>query len=405
MPIKTTLFEKGRSRVPVKVWTDEIEPQAADQLLNLSTMPFIHHHVAAMPDVHLGRGATIGSVIATKEALIPAAVGVDIGCGMEAVMTDLTAEDLPDSLREIRLSLEKAIPVGFNEHEEVAADSPLTPELIRILCRIVGKHPGIRQRTPGKYLHQVGTLGGGNHFIELCLDQAGSVWVMLHSGSRNIGAVIADYFITKAKQNMERFYVTLPDTDLAFLPSGTQDARDYVEAVMWAQNYARINRQAMMSLVFNVLEGHFQAPQTVFNRTDGVVKAISCHHNYVARESHYGSNVWVTRKGAIRARTGDLGIIPGSMGTGSFIVRGLGNVESFHSCSHGAGRAMSRTEAKRRFTVEDLEEQTRGVEGRKDEGVIDEIPKSYKDLTEVMSNQTDLVSVVAELRTILYVKG
>lgn len=392
MPIRKTLTA---GRWPVLVYTEDIEESAEAQLANLAQMPFIHHHVAAMPDVHWGMGATVGSVIATHKAVIPAAVGVDIGCGMCAVRLSLNAGHLPDGLGALRSAIEAAVPVGFNEHGD-GRDPPA--DLITGAEWLGAAHPGIEQAKPNKWVRQLGTLGGGNHFIEVCLDESGSVWVMLHSGSRNIGKVIADYFITRAKEHMERWHIPLPDRDLAYLPDGTQDFADYVRAVEWAQEYAAWNRRIMLRIVLSALAEHLPP-------FDATAEAINCHHNYISRENHYGANVIVTRKGAIRARSGDLGIIPGSMGARSYIVRGLGSAESFHSCSHGAGRRMGRKEAKRRFTASDLAEQTEGVECRKDDGVVDEIPAAYKDIDAVMANQTDLVEPIHTLRQVICVKG
>lgn len=388
---------------PIKVWTTDVEDSALTQLRNLAKLPFIHKHVAAMPDVHWGMGATVGSVLALKRAVVPAAVGVDIGCGMKAVKTNLHARDLPDNLGFLRHSIERSVPVGFNVHKDMPRGKNGEPladlaRLHRDWTPIVERHPKIAWKSPAHLNQQLGTLGGGNHFIELCLDLEGNVWVMLHSGSRNVGKVIAEYFISRAKELMERYFVTLPDRDLAFLPEGESDFDDYIRAVEWAQGYALANREAMMKLVLAEVEHYF--PKMVV--VDG---GTNCHHNYISRENHFGTNVVVTRKGAIRARAGELGIIPGSMGTRSFIVRGKGNEESFHSCSHGAGRRMSRKEAERRFTVDDAKSQLEGIECRKDAGIIDELPSAYKPIDEVMKNQADLVEIVTELRQVLCVKG
>ena len=385
---------------PIKIWTDDIEASAEKQLRNLATLPFIHSHVAAMPDVHWGMGATVGSVLAMKGAIIPAAVGVDIGCGMCAVRLSLAASDLPDSLSAVRAQIERDVPVGFAEHSN--ARLPLTvaddPALTAGLSWLRDAHPGIQQRDEGKVWRQVGTLGGGNHFIEVCLDEEQRVWVMLHSGSRNVGKVIADYFITKAKERATREGITLPDMDLAWLPDGSPDFADYVRAVEWAQHYALTNRRTMLRLVLAALARRLPP-------FEATAEAINCHHNYVSRETHFGAECIVTRKGAIRAGAGDLGIIPGSMGTRSYIVRGKGNPDSFQSCSHGAGRRMSRGEAKRRLTLADLAKQTAGVECRKDADVLDEAPGAYKDIDAVMQNQRDLVDVVHTLKQVLCVKG
>jgi len=389
------------SGAPIKAWINgvPVEPEAEAQLRNMAGLPFIYKHVAVMPDVHLGRGATVGSVIPTKGAIVPAAVGVDIGCGMCAAMTDLVANDLPDSLAEVRRAIERVIPVGPRSHKEVMkpAEKAWYGKLKEAFTAIDAKHPGLT--TKASPAHQLGTLGGGNHFIEVCLDEADRVWVMLHSGSRNVGNRIGSYFITKAKEEMERLFIRLPDKDLAYLAEGSTLFDDYVEAVGWAQDYARVNRDLMLTAVIDAIA-------EALGRTiaHGDV-AVNCHHNYVAKEEHFGDRVWVTRKGAVRAGAGELGIIPGSMGAKSYIVRGRGNPDSFHTCSHGAGRAMSRTEAKRRFTVEDHVRATEGVECRKDTGVIDETPAAYKDIDAVMAAQSDLVEVMHTLKQVLCVKG
>jgi tRNA-splicing ligase RtcB (3'-phosphate/5'-hydroxy nucleic acid ligase) len=402
MAIKKTI-EKGR--VPVKIWTEDIEHEALQQLINVAALPIVYGHVAAMPDVHAGIGATVGSVIPTKQAIIPAAVGVDIGCGMNAVRLSLSAKDLPDSLGYIRSAIERAIPVGFNQHDyNNVAGTPherLARKLDQRLNRIVGKHPEIKKMQKNfahTWIAQLGTLGSGNHFIELCLDEEQRVWVMLHSGSRGIGNVMGRHFIATARHEAASYDLRLPDKNLSWFAAGTESFDDYVEAVDWAQDYALLNRRRMMELVVEALEVHLPPFQI-----SG--EAINCHHNYVSQEKHYGEKLFITRKGAISAREGELGIIPGSMGAKSYIVRGKGNEESFNSCSHGAGRRMSRTEAKKRFKRNDLEEQTQGVECRKDRGVIDEIPGAYKDIDEVMANQSDLVDVVHALKQIVCVKG
>lgn len=394
MPVMSVYKE----RVPVKAWTDQIESNAIQQLKNCASMPFIHKHVAVMPDVHYGMGATVGSVIPTKGAIIPSSVGVDIGCGMCAVRTTLTSHQLPETLKPLRETIEKVVPIGFSDHGN---DAPKKSERAWLAMQkdyqqIEEKHPQIKgKRHP---LQQVGTLGGGNHFIEICLDEADSVWIMLHSGSRGTGNRIGSYFISKAKEEMERMFIHLPDQNLAYFAEGSELFYEYVNAVHWAQEYAKVNRDVMMDQILSIMGSHF----TDFDITD---EAINCHHNYVEKENHFGSNVWVTRKGAVRAREGDLGIIPGSMGAKSFIVRGKGNPESFHSCSHGAGRKMSRSAAKKQFTVQDHEIATMGVECRKDDGVLDETPSAYKDIDEVMANQSDLVDVVHTLKQIVCVKG
>jgi tRNA-splicing ligase RtcB len=401
--------------VPIKAWTNGVplEDSARKQLINVAALPFIHSHVAVMPDVHWGMGATVGSVIPTRGAIVPAAVGVDIGCGMVAARTALTAGDLPDNLFAIRSAIEKAVPHGRTDNggagdrgawhnvpdavADVLADFD-QGDLAARLAVITDKHPKIAKAANRAPRH-LGTLGTGNHFIELCLDEADAVWVMLHSGSRGIGNQIGQYFIEKAKEDMRRWFINLPDQDLAYLAEGSENFDDYVEAVEWAQNFALANRSLMLGATM-------RAVQAALGREFawGSV-AVNCHHNYVSRENHFGANVWVTRKGAVRARLGDLGIIPGSMGAKSFIVRGLGNKDSFDTCSHGAGRAMSRAEAKRRFTLADHEKATAGIECRKDADVIDETPMAYKDIDAVMAAQSDLVEIVHTLRQVVCVKG
>lgn len=382
---------------PIKIWTDEVEDAALVQLKNIARLPFIHHNgVAAMPDVHMGKGASVGTVIATEKAIIPSAVGVDIGCGMNAVRLSLKATDLPDNLKIIRDRIERDVPLGAG-----GAHKAWNNANVRFMPNAVynGVFKGDVLKAMDKAGSQLGTLGSGNHFIELCLDENDDVWIMLHSGSRGIGNMIGSYFIEKAKRRMEQYFITLPDGDLAYLPEDTDDFNDYVEAVGWAQNYALENRRVMMETVIAALRRHIPVEFTITQ------EAINCHHNYVEKESHFGRNMWVTRKGAIRARDGDLGIIPGSMGTRSYIVRGKGEVQSYCSCSHGAGRRMSRNEARKRFTVEDLKTQTAGIECNKTDAVLDEIPASYKDIDVVMENQKDLVEVVHTLRQVLNVKG
>ena len=397
----------GAERVPIKAWIKgvPIENAAAQQLRNVARLPFVFKHVAAMPDVHWGMGATVGSVIATKGAIVPAAVGVDIGCGMAAAMTSLVAADLPDSLAAMRSAIEVAVPHGRtdnggkNDRGAWGEDGPgLSSELAESLATIVAKHPKLgraAQRAPA----HAGTLGTGNHFIEVCLDEADRVWVMLHSGSRGIGNAIGSRFIDLAKAEMRRWFVNLADQDLAYLPEGSQHFDDYVEAVGWAQDYARANRELMMQAAVAAIKA------SLSREFEAGVVAVNCHHNYVSREHHFGENVFVTRKGAVRACEGDLGIIPGSMGAKSFIVRGKGNPDSFMSCSHGAGRKMSRAAAKKTFTLADHATATAGVECRKDEGVLDETPGAYKAIDDVMAAQEDLVEIVHTLRQVLCVKG
>ena len=391
----------------VKMWTHgvPVDDQAKKQLENIARMPFVHSHLAVMPDVHLGKGATVGSVIATKGAIIPAAVGVDIGCGMMAVQTTLQAKDLPESLAQLRSRIERAVPHGSvtvrgRAHKGswgIAPDSVVTrwKALAERHDAIVAKQPRLKSKEPHK---QLGTLGGGNHFIEVCLDTEQTVWVMLHSGSRGIGNMIGQLFIELARKDMKKHFINLPDQDLAYLVEGTEHFDDYVEAMTWAQDYAAENRRSMMDAVLRVMREELRAFQL------GEV-AVNCHHNYCTHETHFGEDLIVTRKGAVSAKKGELGIIPGSMGARSFIVRGLGNPESFQSCSHGAGRVMSRTAAQKRFTVEDHKAATEGVECRKDAGVIDETPAAYKDIDAVMAAQRDLVEIAYTLKQVLCVKG
>jgi tRNA-splicing ligase RtcB len=388
---------------PIKMWADgvDIEQEAIQQVMNLSSLPFIYKWVALMPDAHYGIGSTVGSVIATDKAIIPAAVGVDIGCGMIAAKTTLRAEDLPESLRDVRHQIERDIPVGFNKYNQQTLPGDIhfsanAGKLTYLYQALIEKHPSIE--TKDEVAYQLGTLGGGNHFIEICLDEEGSVWLMLHSGSRGAGNRIGRYFIEKAKQEMERHFINLPDKDLAYLPEGSKLFDDYIEAVNWAQLYAKKNREVMMNRLIAALSR--------FTRQFSIVgEWINCHHNYVQKENHYGQNVFITRKGAVSARQGQFGIIPGSMGAKSFIVEGLGNPESFTSCSHGAGRSMSRNKAKSAYSVEDLKKATEGVECKKDVSVLDEIPQAYKSIDAVMAAQKDLVKPVAILKQILCVKG
>ena len=398
MPIKQVHTDQ---RVPVKIWTDDVDEKSRQQLANIASMPFIHHHVAAMPDVHLGMGATIGSVIATHKAIIPAAVGVDIGCGMVACRLSITGNDIEEkSLKKVFDQISRDVPVGRAQHKDDRALIGAAKPFEARLDAMTQKHPQLLKAFGkfSKWINQMGTLGGGNHFIEVCLDESNQVWIMLHSGSRGIGNALADYFIQLAREDMERWMIHLPDRDLAYFPEGTEHFDDYVEAVTWAQEYAYQNRQCMVDLVLAGLRRHLPA----FEVTSEVV---NCHHNYVAQEHHYGANVWVTRKGAIRAREGDLGIIPGSMGARSYIVRGLGNPESFTSSAHGAGRRMSRTAAEKQFSESDLAKQTEGVICRKDKGVVDEIPGAYKDIDAVMENQKDLTETLHTLKQVVCVKG
>ena len=389
---------KGKS--PVLIWTDDVESSARDQLSRMADLSIVHSHIAVMPDVHMGKGATVGSVIPTRKAIIPAAVGVDIGCGMCAVRTSLTAAQLPESLRQVRNQIERDVPVGFNMHSNRHVRSKAANVVEPGLKEILDRHPGITSKSPKKdsWARQIGTLGGGNHFIEICLDEADRVWIMLHSGSRGIGNKIGQYFIGKAKEVIAKTDVELPDSDLAYLTEGSGLFADYWSALSWAQDYAARNRQEMLEIVLEAL-GRSLPPFEL------EAAAINCHHNYATREIHDGTEIYVTRKGAIRAGAGELGIIPGSMGARSYIVRGKGNAKSFCSCAHGAGRRMSRSAARKQFSRDDLVSQTAGVECRKDKGVIDEIPGAYKDIDQVMDNQIDLVETVHTLKQVLCVKG
>ena len=395
---------------PIKAWVKGVplEDQARQQLLNVAQLPFIFKWVAAMPDVHWGIGATVGSVIPTKGAIIPAAVGVDIGCGMMAVQTDLNARDLPDHLHAIRSAIEEAVPHGRTHHGGKGDQGAwqILPErnlevwgadLKPRYDAILDKHPKLDR---GNHANHLGTLGTGNHFIEVCLDESEMVWFLLHSGSRGVGNRMGCYFIELAKKDLEKSIKNLPDRDLAYFPEGSEHFFDYVEAVEWAQDFARANRDLMMQQIVQAVRDSGEVRAFTAH-----LEAINCHHNYVARERHFGQNILVTRKGAVRAQRGDLGIIPGSMGARSYIVRGKGNPESFMSCSHGAGRAMSRGEARRRFTVEDHKRMTEGVECRKDAEVIDETPAAYKSIDAVMAAQSDLVEVAHTLRQVVCVKG
>lgn len=385
---------------PIKAWTKgvPVEDPAWRQLHNMASLPFVHKHVAAMPDVHWGMGATVGSVIPSKGAIVPAAVGVDIGCGMCAVRTSLTSHDMPDSLAKLREGIEKAIPLGnaVNQQLSDGAKAVWDDRFAMGYDWLLENYPRVStKRHPS---HMLGSLGGGNHFIELCLDGEDRLWVMLHSGSRGVGNNIGKIFIEQAKREMEKFFIHLPDKNLSYLVEGTDHFDDYVEALSWAQEFAFVNRQIMLDRVLALLRKSFKG-----FKTDE--EAVNCHHNYAVKEHHFGADVWVTRKGAVRAREGDLGIIPGSMGARSYIVRGRGNADSFHSCSHGAGRAMSRTAARQTFTLKDHRAATEGVECRKDAGVIDETPGAYKDIDAVMEAQKDLVEIVHTLKQIVCVKG
>ena len=406
-------YDVYQGLVPIKAWTKgvPIESAALTQLKNVASLPFIHKHIAVMPDCHFGMGATVGSVIPTTGAIIPAAVGVDIGCGMVAVRTGLDSHDLPTNLKAWRKAIEKSIPHGavkgashdkgaFSQGDLPKANARLwVNKLDQRYNSILLKHKSVFHK---KAVPSLGTLGGGNHFIEICLDEADRVWLMLHSGSRGPGNVIGRYFTDLAKEEMQKHFIHLPDKDLAYLPEGTQYFDDYIEAMEWAQDFAQFSRDLMVAQVFDVLKREGGVPQKKLLTHD---VAVNCHHNYSTRENHYGQNVWLTRKGAVCARKGVMGIIPGSMGTKSFIVEGKGNPESFDSCSHGAGRVMSRSKAKKTFTLDDHLAATAGVECRKDTSVIDETPAAYKDIQAVMDAQASLVDIKHTLKQVLCVKG
>lgn len=382
----------------VKFWIGEhmtIDSPAAKQIKDISELPILAGHLAIMPDVHMGKGATVGSVIPTRSAVIPAAVGVDIGCGMCAVMTNLTANDLPDSLATVRDNIESVIPVGVAEHI-TENDNMSIPLLNKFKDLLIAERLG--HANLGKIARQVGTLGGDNHFIEICLDSESRVWIMLHSGSRNIGSQIGSCAINMAKEQALTRDYKLPDKDLAWLDEGSLEFNIYIEAMRWAQDYAALNRDSMMQAVIRVMKNDFP-------HMEAVGEVINCHHNFTSLESHFGEDVWVTRKGAVSAKAGQVGIIPGSMGAKSFIVNGKGNPDSYCSCSHGAGRKHSRSEAKKFFSIDDLKLQTAGVECRKDDSVLDEIPAAYKNIDEVMQAQVDLVDIVHTLKQVLCVKG
>lgn len=395
MPIFHVL---NKGIVPVKIWSpiETVESEALDQLENLSKLPFVFSHVAVMPDVHVGKGATVGSVVPTIGAIIPSAVGVDVGCGMYAYKTDLKVDAISGKLKEIRKALESKIPTGKNSNYHILKSVEnrqcwKDTESIELI-----KNLGI-EKDFGRVMSQLGTLGGGNHFIEVCVDKTDNVWLMLHSGSRNVGNRVANHFMKRAQELCETWKISLPDRDLAYLAEGTQEFKDYMQALNWSQLYASENRQEMMDRAVAVLHeiaGDFKSDFHV-----------NCHHNYTEMENHFGKNVLVTRKGAIRARSDDFGIIPGSMGTKSFIIKGKGNADSFCSASHGAGRIMSRTKAKATYTMKDFMAQTDGVECRKDDGVLDEIPGAYKNINDVIENESDLVEVLYELKQIVCVKG
>lgn len=399
MPIQRVISD---TRIPVKIWTNDVEDSAEQQLRNTASLPFIFKHVAAMPDVHFGRGATIGTVIATKGAIIPAAVGVDIGCGMSAVKLPFNIDQITGSetLRAIRNSIERSVPNGRDGNR-------LVSDRVGIAFNALGETPTEHKdnRVMRNAALQLGSLGGGNHFIEICSTSDGQVWLMLHSGSRNIGKHLAEIHISNAKDLMKQYFIDLPDPDLAFLAQNTPEFKSYLHDLMWAQSFAKANRNEMKLRVLRELSYHVYGNFTQLEEDLPSLFQIDCHHNYTQIENHFGSNVYVTRKGAVSARDGEYGIIPGSMGTRSYIVRGKGNADAFCSCAHGAGRRMSRSKARKTFTKEDFAKQTEGVECRKDEAVLDEIPAAYKSIDEVMFNQTDLVDVMFEIKQFICIKG
>lgn len=406
--MKGSHFLKSENNGRLRVWDStpsQIEESAKAQLLHVAELPFVHKWVAGMPDLHLGKGCAVGSVIPTYKAIIPAAVGVDIGCGMMAIQTQLTAKDLPDSLHTLRTNIEKRVPHGKTKGTDKGAWNTVRSEVAAVwkstglaetFYTLINKHP-ILEKTNN--INHLGTLGTGNHFIEICLDELDNVWCMLHSGSRGVGNRIGTYFIELAKRDMETYHIHLPDKDLSYLSEGTQNFDDYVEAMTWAQKFAQINREIMMEEVKGAVKETLGIPVCVTN------VAINCHHNYVSKENHFNKNVWVTRKGAVRARKGELGIIPGSMGAKSFIVRGLGNKDSFCSCSHGAGRKMSRMQAKAEVSLDSHIAALTNIECKKDESTLDETPQAYKNIDQVIAAQSDLIEVVHTLRQVVCVKG
>jgi tRNA-splicing ligase RtcB (3'-phosphate/5'-hydroxy nucleic acid ligase) len=391
----------GDTKVPVKIWATDLEQEAEEQVRRLADLPFIFKHVAVMPDAHAGKGSTIGTVIATRGAIIPSAVGVDIGCGMAAVKLSFSMGDLKrkTSLSDLRHSIERSVPTGRYGNKEV------TDRVGKAFRELGPTMENVEDRVMTNAALQCGTLGGGNHFIEVCEDMMGGAWVVLHSGSRNIGKHLADRHIDKAKGIMKQYFIDLPDPDLAYLAQGTDEFKAYLHDLRWAQEFAKANRNEMMARILRDISFAMYGEDRVESGKMIVSHRIDCHHNYTAIENHFGSNIYVTRKGAVSAREGEYGIIPGSMGTRSYIVRGRGNADSFHSCAHGAGRRMSRTRARATFTVADLEAQTAGVECLKDNSVLDEIPGSYKDIDQVMLNQADLVDTLYTLKQVLCVKG
>lgn len=401
MGIQKILNADAQYGVPVKIFTNDIDRESIEQLRKMAQLQFVYSHIAVMPDVHVGKGATVGSVIPTKHAIIPAAVGVDIGCGMNAIRLNLKASQLPDNLAPLRHAIERKVPVGFELHKQIKAKASSIIPLEKRLQPIIKKHSGLvrmLRKFDATWQKQLGTLGGGNHFIELCLDENQDVWVMLHSGSRGLGNVIGTYFIELAKKEAQHRFGHVPDKDLSYFAEGSNSFNDYVEAVEWAQEYAFENRREMMRLILEAIRPLLPPFQLT-------KEAINCHHNYVSQETHFGEHLLITRKGAIRVGQDELGIIPGSMGARSYIVKGKANPDSFCSCSHGAGRKMSRSKAKLLFGQEDLIQQTQGIECRKDRGVIDEIPSAYKDIDQVMANQSDLIEILHTLKQVLCIKG
>lgn len=394
----------GFTEDKAKFWTgnSSVEEQALEQIKNISGLPVVSGHIAIMPDVHLGKGATVGSVVPTKGAVIPTAIGSDVGCGVVAVQTSLKASDLPESLKIVRNQIERDVPVGFNYHNNIpTVNDTLTSKFISLMVEYssLDMFKDILNFDEKRMQRQIGTLGGGNHFIEVCLDTEQNVWVMLHSGSRNVGKTIGEFAMDKAKEYMKEIDVSLVDKDLSWLAEGTKEFDQYVQSLSWAQRYAALNREFILYFTLRALKKSLNKDFTLVNN------AVNCHHNYLAKEKHFDKDLWITRKGAVSAREGELGIIPGSMGQKSYIVCGKGHEMAYCSCSHGAGRVHSRTKARKLFTVDDLTEQTKGVECRKDGGVLDEIPAAYKDIDEVMENQKDLVEVKATLKQVLCVKG
>jgi tRNA-splicing ligase RtcB len=381
----------------IKIWASDLEPEAELQVRNIASLPFIHQHVAVMADAHAGKGSTIGTVIATHGAIIPSAVGVDIGCGMCAVKLPFKVDALGDNLNKIRSAIERSIPLGFNHHKKI------TTRMATAFKHLGHIQANLSDKLIERAAYQIGTLGGGNHFIEICQDENHEAWVMLHSGSRNIGKELASIHIEKAKGLMKRYFIDLPDPDLAYLTQNTKAFNAYLHDLHWAQHYAKANRNEMMLRILKDISHH------VYGEDKGcdflTTLRVDCHHNYTSLENHFNQDIWITRKGAVSARNGELGIIPSSMGTKSYIVRGKGNLESFCSCSHGAGRKMSRSKARKIFSLHDLKQQTLGVECRKDKDIIDEIPGAYKDIDEVMNNQADLVEIVHTLKQLVCVKG